>query len=88
MNYSLRERGQEILRLRKALRKAEAQATPGMARPTTRSGTRARSVPSSPAEREAGEIRMLLLTAEMQYRELDGTDQYLQELGAEEEGEV
>ena len=56
-----------------------------MARPTTGP---ARSVPSSPAEREAEKIRMSLLTSAMQYHELGGTGQYLQEPAEEEESDL
>jgi hypothetical protein len=90
MNHSLRELAEAVIRLRKEQDQAEAevkaQATRRMARPTA-PGREARSVPSSPAERQAEETRMRLQTAEMQYRDSDGTDQYLQELADEEEGD-
>jgi hypothetical protein len=83
MNEPVREYGLQVLRLRKELKQAEAmvKARPRVARPVT--GPHARGLPSSPKERAAEMIRMRLLTAEMQYHELGGSEQLLRELLAD-----
>ena len=76
-NNCLRQHGQEIIRLREDLEQAQGKVPAGIAQPTM-PGSEARTVPQSPVERDAESIRMRLLTAELRYQDLGGTEEYLQ----------
>jgi hypothetical protein len=87
MDEGCRQRGLEILRLRKELGHDERKHQAGIARPGL-PGSEARSVLPSTAGPDAESIRMRFLTAEMQYKDLGCTEEYLghlaDELAAEE----
>jgi hypothetical protein len=81
-NNCLRQHGQEIIRLREDLKQEQGKIPHGIARPTM-PGSEARTVPQSPAERDAESIRIRLLAAELRYQDLGGTEEYLQLLTEE-----
>lgn len=82
MDEGCRQRGLEILRLRKELEQAERKRQAGIARPGL-PGSEARSVLPSMAGPDAESIRMRLLTAEMQYKDLGCTEECLGRLAGE-----
>jgi hypothetical protein len=86
MDEGCRQRGLEILRLRKELGQAQGRSQAGIVRPAW-PGSEARSVPPSTAERDAERIRMRLQTAEMQYQDHGCTEEYLGHLAQELAGE-